>query len=822
MNEEQPKFKIEKEEAKRDILQAGRDIVIKQPPEKVPLTFPFPPSLHNQTTPEPNFVGRQEMLETITDWYTNPEVRIGALIGWGGVGKSAIARKWYDTLESNGIKPDGIFWWGFYRNAYLEQFLNALLRFVSQGQIEPENIKSTWEKTDKIKEYIHQGTYLIILAGLEQMQKPVSGDEFGKMIHRECTELLHYFADVSKGLCLITTRYPLKDLDEWHERGYKNLSLIDLSIPDSLLMLRSRGVKGSDEDMIKVIYRYKGHALSLTSVAGYLNRYYDGDIKQAPEVEFVLSDRERFKDVNKLLRKYAEKMSESERIFLYIFSLFRREVTGNDFAGVFRHEIEDTKFNEVLVKMSELDFRDLVDGLVDWRLIFYDETKKTYATHPLIKGYLESDFDEKNKKLCHKRIYHYFGEYAPERPETLEEMQPLFEQLYHGCAAGFYDEVWSNVYWEKIQRSEEGFVIHKLGAWETNLSLVKTFFPEGALSQLPLVTKKSDQRYLLNGAGLALLSIGRPKEAEELFLTSVSMSIEAKDWENASIGYRNLADLQFQLGEIESGLESSKKALDAAEKAKSNDDIKTSKAYLAWILPLLGKGEEAGIEFREADELALKIEGNRLRTLAGVQYADFLISMNRIDEAFELTKQNLEICKRNNLLNDISSCRRCHGAIERIMGNHKKAEVHLKNAIEIARKVGRPKLEIEVLLEFGRLHLDIGRHEDAIRDAKEVQKICARTGFKLYEPEAEIVLSKAYLALNDLEQAKTFAHLAYEKAVGMHYRWQEGDAAHLLGEICLAAGDKVNAREWLEKAVACKKVILDPEVKDSEMILKGL
>ncbi|MBE9593759.1 MAG: hypothetical protein IMF19_09790 [Proteobacteria bacterium] len=303
--------------------------------------------------------------------------------------------------------------------------MNGLLRYVSQGRIEPETIKSTWEKIDRIKEYVHQGTYLIILDGLEQMQKSASGDEFGKMIHRECTELLHYLADVSKGLCLVTTRYPLKDLDEWHERSYKKRSLIELSIPDSLLMLKRRGVKGSEEDMTEVINRYKGHALSLTSVAGYLNRYYDGDIKQAPEVEFILGDKDRFKDVNKLLSKYAEKMSESERIFLYIFSLFRQGVTENDFAIVFRHEIEDTKFNDVLVKMSELDFRDRIDGLVDWRLISYDKTKKLYTTHPLIKGYFESDFDEKIKKLCHKRIYQYFGEYVPEQPETLEEMRRI-------------------------------------------------------------------------------------------------------------------------------------------------------------------------------------------------------------------------------------------------------------------------------------------------------------------------------------------------------------------------------------------------------------
>jgi len=703
--------------------------------QKLPsIQFPFPPSLHNQTPPEPNFVGRKEMLDAITDWYTNPEVRIGALIGWGGVGKSAIVRKWYDTLESNAIKPDGIFWWGFYRNAYLEQFLNALLRYVSQGQIEPETIKSTWEKTDRIKEYIHQGTYLIILDGLEQMQKSESCDGFGKMIHREITELLHYLADVSKGLCLITTRYPLKDLDEWHERGYKDRSLIDLSVPDSLLMLRRRGVKGSEEEMTEVINRYKGHALSLTSLAGYLNRYYDGDIKQAPEVEFILDDKARFKDVNKLLSKYAGKMSESERIFLYIFSLFRTEVTGNDFAGVFRHGIDDTKFNDLLVNMNELDFRDLIDGLVDWRLISYDETKKTYATHPLIKGYFESDFDEKIKKLCHKRIYQYFGEYAPERPETLEEMQPLFEQVYHGCAAGLYDEVYGTAYWEEIERREAGFLVYKLGAWETALSLVRTFFPSDDLSQMPLVSEKSDHSWLLNEAGLALLITGRPKEAEGPFLTGLKIAIENKDWENASAGYQNLADLQFRIGELASGLENAKKALDAAEKAKSDEYTINSKAYLAWMLHLLGQSEIAGSWFRQADEHQIQIDGDRLYSLWGVFYADFLISTKRINEALELTIQNLEICQSQNWVIEISRCHRSLGAIERIKGNHKEAETHLQNALELVRKVGMPVLEIEALLESSRLHLDMKRHEAAIRAAKEVQKICARTGFKLYEP----------------------------------------------------------------------------------------
>jgi tetratricopeptide (TPR) repeat protein len=276
------------------------------------------------------------------------------------------------------------------------------------------------------------------------------------------------------------------------------------------------------------------------------------------------------------------------------------------------------------------------------------------------------------------------------------------------------------VYWpiyvEKIGGQPCGYKIRqKLGAWETDLSLVKNFFPEGDLSQMPLVSKKSDQSWLLNGAGLALLTTGRPKEAEEALKTAIDLYVEDNQIAYASVSYQNLADLQFRSGELASGLESAKNALDAAEKAKSDQYVVNSKAYIGWILHLMGKSKEAENESRQADELQLKIDGDRLYSLIGVNYADFLISLKRIDEAFELTRANLEICQKKKWINDISSCRRCLGAIERIKGNHKGAEDHLQKAIEIARKVGVQDFEIEALFEFSRLHLDMERYENAIR-----------------------------------------------------------------------------------------------------------
>ncbi|HAW50431.1 TPA: hypothetical protein DCX16_05750, partial [bacterium] len=762
----------------------GNQIQPQKTPKKGEVSS-LPLSLHYQTPPNPNFAGRTKLLETITQWYHSEKIKIGTLIAWGGVGKSALIRKWYDTLAENKIHPDGIFWWGFYHHAEFERFLDALFEYLNQGKFDPSQIKTSWAKVDRIKELIVQGEYLIILDGLEEMQE--SADRFGHLIHKEFVEFLHYIADARvRGLCLITTRYPMKDLENWTEMGYESISISELDLKDAKALLKKRGISGEENVFEEVIKRYKAHALTLTSLAGYLNKYYNGDIKNAPDITFVFEDdAKRWEDIHKLFRRYTEKMSEAELTFLKLFSLFRTEVKEADFTGLFRKPINGMALNKSLIEIENLDFIDLTNGMVEWQLIYHNRERGTYTTHPLIKGYFESIFDEEEKKACHKTIYEYFGgKIAKDLPETLEKMQPLFEQVYHGCSAELYDEVFYNVYWEKIYRRKKYFIYHKLGAWETNLSLARSFFPNGNFSQMPLVSKKDAQSWLLNEAGRALLSIGKPKEAKELFIRGINMVIEDNDWKNASRGYQNLVDLQFRTGELEKGFESAKKALEMAEKTNSYRDIRDSKVWLAWILHLLSKDKEAERYFNQADELEKKISGYRLCSLGGVFYADFLVSIGRIDEALELTKTNLEICQKKIWPDDISRCHCCLAAIERMKKDHNKSETHLKEAIELARKIGVPDLEIEALLEFSRLGLDMKKHKDAISKATDALKLITRTGFKLYEPEAELILAKAYLAKGDTIQAKKLTTSAYNKAKSMHYRIVENEANNLLQKNC--------------------------------------
>ncbi|MBU1262739.1 tetratricopeptide repeat protein, partial [bacterium] len=644
-------------------------------------------------------------------------------------------------------------------------------------RIDVKEIKEAWQRVEKIKEFIAKGEYLIILDGLEEMQKgEEKGAEFGCLKHREFIDLLKFIADVNiRGLCLITTRYPLKDIENYRALTYQNIEVEQLGLDDARALFRKFGVRGEQDEIDKVINEYDGHALSLTLLCGHIVEKFDGDIKKAGEIPSFHSDKEAGGKAHRILLWYKSQLNEEQLAFLKIFSIFRKQVTEKDFEGVFR-----SKMGHCLVDMSIFSFMGIVDNLCKRRLI--TKGQDTYTTHPLIKNYFESIFNEEDKRLCHKHIYQYIGSYAPEKPNTLEEMQPLFEQVYHGCSARLYDEVYK-LYDEKICRKEEYFLQDKLSALETNLSLVKTFFPKGDLSQMPLVSKKSAQSWLLNEAGLTLLSTGRPKEAEELFIRKTNMQIEDKDWKNASVGYRNLTELQFRIGEIEKALLSAKKALELSEKAKFDQFIVYSKSYLAWILHLLGKTKEAEKGFREADELEAKISGYRLCSIRGVFYADFLISINRVDEASELTQRNLEICQRNNWPDDISRCYRTLSAIERIKENYKEACDHLQKAIEIARRVGMPSLEIKALLESGRLHLDTENYQDAISDANQVLKLCDRTGFKFYEPEAELILAKAYLAQNDLKQAKSCANSAYDKATSMHYYQPKIEAEGLVAKL---------------------------------------
>lgn len=424
----------------------------------------------------------------------------------------------------------------------------------------------------------------------------------------------------------------------------------------------------------------------------------------------------------------------------------------------------------------------------------------------MIKGYFESTFEDKNKRLCHKRIYQYIGSYAPERPATLEEMLPLFEQVYHGCKALMYDDVFFDVYWKKIQQLTPQFPTHRfltyrLSAWNTNLSLIEEFFPQKNLELDPYLSDLEIKVYLINEAALSMRMLGRPKEAQSLYRKAIvtcnlqnKSSLKNKFFTKNKLAhmsciYHNLTDLQIVLGQINDAIASSQEATRLMRKSKRTVhniwQEHNSIAYCAYALFLAGDIQAASVEFERANKLQRTIDPSvkYLYNTRGVFYADLLLAQGKIKEAIEVTTENFRICNITNRVDATNYCLRSFASIHRSLQEFEKAQEYALQVISGARKTGMLETEIQGLLELARIKSDTKKYEVAIQHASNVLKLTSFTGFKLYEPDAEVVLAKVYMALGEINKAKEFANSAYKKASEMHYHWPKVEAEELLKEI---------------------------------------
>src|SRR6185503_9551650 len=81
-------------------------------------------------------------------------------------------------------------------------------------------------------------------------------------------------------------------------------------------------------------------------------------------------------------------------------------------------------------------------------------------------------------RAAHRRLYEHLGATTQEGDQpTLEDLQPLYQAVAHGCQAGLQQEVCEKIYSARIRRSpQEDYSTNKLGAFGSDLGAVACFF----------------------------------------------------------------------------------------------------------------------------------------------------------------------------------------------------------------------------------------------------------------------------------------------------------------------------------------------------------
>ena len=108
-------------------------------------------------------------------------------------------------------------------------------------------------------------------------------------------------------------------------------------------------------------------------------------------------------------------------------------------------------------------------------------------THPLVREYFGEQLCNQQTdawKECNRRLFNHYQTLAPQLPDSLREMEPLFSAVICGCNAGLFREALHEVYIARIQRGNAWFAANVLGAIEPLLSVLIHFFEQGRWGSL--------------------------------------------------------------------------------------------------------------------------------------------------------------------------------------------------------------------------------------------------------------------------------------------------------------------------------------------------
>lgn len=276
--------------------------------------------------PAPHFHGREELVRDLGAWVSDPTSpdRVWSLVAAGGTGKTAVAER-----VVAGMKPGeaNVLVWSFYERPDADAFLrecNHLFLGEDEGP--------AGGRLERLERGLRDGRpHLIVLDGLERVQEDAGGGRVrGELSDHTLKLLLRAMAaGLGRARALVTSRYPLIDLQDWTNRGYRDTSLDDLSPEAAVAVLRGWGVVGDDDALRAAAAQVGNHALSVAVLGSYLHSFAGGRIEAVEDfnLDAVKGADPRAAKLARVLAFYAERLPEEERELLARLSVFPRGVT---------------------------------------------------------------------------------------------------------------------------------------------------------------------------------------------------------------------------------------------------------------------------------------------------------------------------------------------------------------------------------------------------------------------------------------------------------------------------------------------------------------
>ena len=742
--------------------------------------------------------GRDAMLREINEAWEGRGMHILCLIGFGGYGKSAVINAWLAELAAEDYRgARKVFGWSFASQemdrseASADAFTTEAFKWFG----EPAPPANPWDRGRRLGELVKGERTLLILDGLEAVQHP-SGPDEGKLKDQSLQALLKTLAAQNQGLCLISSRINVPELQSFAGRTVQVIHVDDISPEAGTELLRDLGVVGPQREFREAVREYRGHALSLTLLGTYLRKVKDGDIRRRSEL-----DLDEPADAQRVIVSYEQWLGEGPGLdVLKILGLFNRPAPIAAIGAICTPP-EIPYLTENLVTLTRSRWNLAVGNLRDLKLVADPQRGAVDAdldTHAIVRHHFAQQLRDRHPdawREANNRLFEYYRDRPTKQlPDTLEEMADLFQAVLHGCRAGRHQETWDSVYWPRIRRRQEGYSVTTLNAYGDDLVALSSFFSEGDWQRPVAGLGAMAAAGACTEAAFDLRGLGRLDEAVEAQKEGLRRHQELSNWWGACDAAGNLSEILIMQADLAKAQEAAEDSIQfakkAAEGAASDSERITARRTLATNLGTLGevlhqRGQlDLAKEQFEAAERTLQeaAPGVRfLHALRGYHYCDLLLSLGLLEDIEERAAFAVETDTRDGRLYGVGLA---HLVMARLRmaradgggrGALAEARPLMDQAGDELRQAGHHELILRGLLASAELYRLAGEIEPAGALLEDVLTSAMRGQFKLLEADAHLQLAHVEAAAGRLEKARVHFGLGREtiRQCGYHRRDRE-------------------------------------------------
>lgn len=760
--------------------------------------------------PAQHFRGRLARLSELRDWLTasvTPD-RVISVVAAGGTGKTALVHEALDRVATS--SRAGVFVWSFYEDPHTDAFLRAAyLYFTGQNDTPPAGLLERLQMA-----LSGDAPHVLILDGLERVQTEEGHRRRGELEDLQLKRLVKAIAGgLGNARALVTSRFPLVDLDEFKGAGHRAIMLDDLERPVALEVLRAWGVKGDEAVLSEIIEPLKVdgsyHALSVAALGSYLGNF------KGPAPEFSLDDaREndpKARRLHRILDQYAKALTSAERDLLSRLSLFPRGVkvellgwivqSGGEVAGA-------------LIGLSDRQLVSHLERLKALGLVFRYETDRqmVYSAHPFVRDFFRNLLGARPESV-HESVRARLAPgletkpaIPPTDPSILDRYELLMEQT---LLAG---------------KVEEAFALYSahLGGYSTfrdtgdssrGLRMLERFVPGDDFAHLDGALTKEEWSVVVNDLGLFAANLGDLSRARDAIRFALTLD------RNSPRVAQNLVDVESNAGHFQAALEFAEQAVRLVSELNIDWISASSHAFLGLAHMALGQNDEAANNFDKATQA----QASPLYSLRGIHEAEFKLLRGRRAEALSQTEANRELACEYRWGSDIC---RCDSLLSRLLlpNDTARAAAHLRDARAFATRSSYIEMQVRCFQSACELMRCLGDFSQSVAEGEAGILLADTCGFGKFSIDLRLALAETLLLAGEPTGALKHARAALDRsqAADCQYAWGQADGLHFTGLAHLRLRETELAHRRLLAALAIRERLSHGRISETRSALELL